>query len=260
MPARVARRSAATVLVALLAALVTALAVLADRRTRSLAVYAHRGFAGVAPENTVAAVRAAAERADGIEVDVRRCGSGELVCAHDPDLRRIAGADRRIDETDWETLRDVGVEEPARGTTGATLARLDEVLAALPDGVPIVLELKERGLAEDVLTAVDRHGVDAQLSSFDPRALAEVRALDDAIPLAYTFRDDERALEIAEEFDCETVHPRADRCLRTRVVSRAHDRDLAVVAWTVDSRIEAALVALSGADGVFADRPIRSDR
>lgn len=39
---------------------------------------AHRGYADVNPENTVAAVRDAGARADAVAVDVRRCGSGDL--------------------------------------------------------------------------------------------------------------------------------------------------------------------------------------
>lgn len=57
---------------------------------------AHRGFAETNPENTLTAVREAAKAgADLVEVDVRRCGSGELVLAHDADVDRISdtGAD-----------------------------------------------------------------------------------------------------------------------------------------------------------------------
>ena len=51
---------------------------------------AHRGFAETFPENTVLAVREAARWADAIEVDVRRCGSGEIVCLHDATVDRVS--------------------------------------------------------------------------------------------------------------------------------------------------------------------------
>ena len=50
---------------------------------------AHRGFAAVHPENTVRAVRAAARVADAVEVDVRRCATGELVVIHDATVDRV---------------------------------------------------------------------------------------------------------------------------------------------------------------------------
>jgi len=46
-------------------------------------VIGHRGCADVYPENTVRAVTRAANFLDAVEVDVRRCGSGELVVFHD---------------------------------------------------------------------------------------------------------------------------------------------------------------------------------
>ena len=231
--------------------------VVARRRTRGLAIYAHRGFASVAPENTLEAVRTAVPRAHGLEVDVRRCGSGELVCVHDANLERLTGSPDRVDETDWDRLRECAVAD-----SDSTVARLDDVLGALPSGYPVVVELKTRGLAPDVLAAVDRHDVDAQFSSFDPGALEEVRSLDGDASLAFTFRhgDVTSALLTATALDCDAVHPRLDRCLRTRLVSRAHAHGLAVVAWTVDSPVEAWLLALVDVDGIFADRPVNGDR
>ena len=47
-------------------------------------------------ENTLVAIERAAPDADMIELDVRRCGSGELVAIHDPDLDRVTGATGRV--------------------------------------------------------------------------------------------------------------------------------------------------------------------
>jgi glycerophosphoryl diester phosphodiesterase len=56
-------------------------------------VYGHRGTRRGAPENTLLAMRHALDQgADGVELDVRLCKSGEVIVLHDPDLRRVAGA------------------------------------------------------------------------------------------------------------------------------------------------------------------------
>ena len=48
---------------------------------------AHRGASKVELENTTLAFARALEMgADAVELDVRRCGSGELVVHHDPKL------------------------------------------------------------------------------------------------------------------------------------------------------------------------------
>lgn len=216
-----------------------------------MTLFAHRGFASEVPENTVEAVQFATSRADGVEIDVRRCGSGELVCVHDDSLERLTGVDRRVDETDWETLRELEVAD------GATIARFEDLLAVVPDDVLLNVELKERGLADDLLEALEGHDGEVLVSSFDADALAEVRARDETVPLAYVFRtaspSARAVLETAADLDCVAVHPRVDLCFRTAIVPRAHRRGLAVNAWTIDSRLEAALVAVTGVDGVFVD-------
>ncbi|MFZ9382431.1 MAG: glycerophosphodiester phosphodiesterase, partial [Ilumatobacteraceae bacterium] len=62
-------------------------------------VMAHRGASKVELENTTLAFARALEMgADAVELDVRRCGSGELVVHHDPKLsdgRIIFSVDKR---------------------------------------------------------------------------------------------------------------------------------------------------------------------
>lgn len=227
--------------------LAAGLAVLAGIRAKSLTTFAHRGFAADAPENTVPAVRGAADRADGIEIDVRRCGSGELVCLHDPDVERFTGDSTPVGDIAWATLRKVEVGD------GATVPRLEDVLDAVPGDVLLNIELKERGLAADALAVAGRDRV--LFSAFDPAVLREVRATEGGgeIPLAYVTRSARGACAIADRFDCVAIHPRADLLFRSAIVPRAHRRGLSVNAWTVDTRLETLALALAGADGVFAD-------
>ena len=54
-------------------------------------ILGHRGVRGEAPENTMAAFALAAQSgANGVELDVRLCRSGEVVVCHDP----MRGTDR----------------------------------------------------------------------------------------------------------------------------------------------------------------------
>jgi len=73
---------------------------------------AHRGFLSVNPENTVAAVEAAAAVADGIEIDVRRCGSGEPVVIHDETVDRVTDGRGAVDEHTVADLAALDVLEP----------------------------------------------------------------------------------------------------------------------------------------------------
>lgn len=220
-------------------------------RVRSVEVIAHRGFADERPENTLEAVRYAAPRADGIEVDVRRCGSGELVCVHDETLERVTdgAVTDDVGRLDWEQLRSVSI-----GPSDVRVPRLADVLEAVPADVRLHVELKERGLAPDLLGLLEGFDGSAIVSSFDPTALWQVQSLTDRVALAYVFGDDpDRGLETAAELGCVAVHPSAALCRETAIVDRAHERGFAVNAWTVESRLEAARLALAGVDGVFSD-------
>lgn len=56
---------------------------------------------------------------------------------------------------------------------------LSEVFAAIPPGVSVQVELKQTGIAADVLRHIDDDvGVDARVTSFLPSALTEVQEHD----------------------------------------------------------------------------------
>jgi glycerophosphoryl diester phosphodiesterase len=210
-------------------------------------LHAHRGFADEHPENTLLAVREASARADRVEVDVRRCGSGELVVFHDETLSRLTDAHGLVEDAPWSELRDLVVLD-----SGETIPRLDAVLDAVPADVGVNVELKHAGIADRVLAATG--GVDdVVFSSFHQRALAELRDRDPDAPLAYISDGGPNCVATAVDLDCSFVHPEQGFC-DAAFVDRAHAAGLDVNAWTVTTREEAAALQDAGVDGVIADR------
>src|SRR5438874_1738897 len=66
-------------------------------RSTTPLVIGHRGASSREPENSVAAFRrAAVDGADGVELDVLCCGTGEVVVFHDDDLLRLGGRPDRV--------------------------------------------------------------------------------------------------------------------------------------------------------------------
>lgn len=211
----------------------------------------HRGCAGQYPENTVAAVERAAPHVDAVEVDVRRCASGELVVFHDAELDRLTDASGRVADADWDELRELTVldsDEP--------IPRLGEALDAAPDGLLLNVELKEPGAAGDALDAARRAANDVLFSSFHPEALAALRDRDPATDRALLVADGTpaRAVEAATDLGCVAVHPPIDLATEPGFVEAAHDAGLAVNAWTAVDREDAERLLAAGVDGVIADR------
>jgi glycerophosphoryl diester phosphodiesterase len=211
---------------------------------------AHRGFRSAYPENTLKAVEAAAAVADEVEIDVRRCGSGELVVIHDETIDRVSDGHGPVAEHTLAELEALDVLG-----TGAGVPTLEEALRAIPSYVGVNVELKERGTGGDALELIDAHHPQAIVSSFSRDVLADCREIDPTVPRAY-LTDDAAAegIEIAIDLDCEYFHPSMERCTG-RVVADAHRAGMSVTAWSIDSSDDAETLAQAGVDGVIADRP-----
>ncbi|AFO58587.1 MULTISPECIES: glycerophosphodiester phosphodiesterase [unclassified Natrinema] len=215
---------------------------------------AHRGFAATAPENTIGAIRAAAEHADAVEFDVRRCGSGELVVVHDETIDRITDGSGSVAETPLAELTDYSVLG-----SDERIPTLADMLAALPPSVEVTLELKASGIAADVLTALEEAAVDNRVivTSFLVSELRAIRERDpDQSIGVLVSRHLERPVTTAVELDCDVLGANRWRCLATGLVPRAKCVGLEVHAWTVERRSVAILLGCRGVDCVSADRPI----
>lgn len=235
-------------------------------------VIAHRGFDATYPENTIEAIRSALDHADAIEIDVRRCATGELVAVHDATLTRIASWPAKVEDIALTELRGVDV----RGS-GATIPTLEAVLSVIPPDVPVVLDLKEPDAAPDVISLLDEFENRVRVASFHPRALAIARETDPRIPTAFAVSESRRNLllrpipraskwayrredvggmiEQARTLGCEMIHPRYQLCLHTDLVPLAHDAGLGVAAWTIDSQEAFDALCETGVDGVFSAVP-----
>lgn len=213
----------------------------------------HRGCGEQYPENTVHAVRQSARRLGAVEVDARRCRTGELVAFHDETVDRVTDAVGSVSDLQWESLRELAVDGSEH-----RIALLSEVLAAVPADATVQVELKETGIAADAIETCEAAAADARVTSFDPEALAEVREVDPDVPTGYLIEDDvtvEEGVETALALDCDALHPHCDRCAESAVVERIHDAGLDVIAWDggVSERTVEAVRA-AGADGITADR------
>ena len=238
---------------------------------------AHRGFAAENPENTVAAVEAATDLVDRVELDVRRCGTGELVAFHDATLGRVTDAAGRVSETPYERLADLSVEG-----SGEPVPTLTAALDAVPADAWVLLDLKERGVAADALAVGADRDHDLAVAADDPAVIRAVDAADPTVPTVYGVRESvparalrplipgplagvrvpdwaypsqrvSRMVETATESGCTAVSPRYELCLRTDLVSRAREAGLRVLPWTVASVREYESVAAAGVDGVVSD-------
>lgn len=148
---------------------------------------AHRGWSGLAPENTLAAIQLAIDEpdVDWIEIDVQLSKDSVPVVIHDFKLRRTTNGKGEVrDKTAVELASLDAGNWFSRKYKGEPLPTLDSVLQAIAGRCCLNIELKTDGirypqLEERVLERVHAHGLENNviLTSFHPGILNNVLKL-----------------------------------------------------------------------------------
>jgi glycerophosphoryl diester phosphodiesterase len=213
----------------------------------------HRGAALLGPENSLAAIEAAAAHgADLVELDVVRASDGSLVLAHGPDIPEGA---------------------PSLDDGLGLVARLD---------IGSQLDVKAAGLEHDVAASLRRHGLVDRcfVSSFSPAILRGFAAEEPTLPRSLTYPEDRHgisgnrvlgpALRPALAVLRGMLPARLPRLLAAvearaatlnvavaspRAVEACHRLGVAVYVWTVNEPELAASLVEMGADGIITDDP-----
>jgi glycerophosphoryl diester phosphodiesterase len=212
----------------------------------------HRGAAALAPENTLASFEAAlAHGVDAIEFDVVVGAEGLLEVAHD------------------------------RGRTDAP--SLDDALEFLRGhDVAAHVDLKVSGREDALVDAIRRHALVDRcvVSSFRPRSLRAIAALEPALARAFTYPEDRLGISRRRPFSLvvrgalatmrrllprriATMVERAEASAATlhhalvtpAAVAACHSRGFALWAWTVNDPAVAARLEAWGADAIISDDP-----
>ena len=226
-------------------------------------VIGHRGVRrdGVT-ENTLPAFEAAVdEGAEGIELDVRVCRSGELVVVHDPTLERITGgADpRSVADLSLAELREVILPG------GAHIPTLAEVLTfARARGAAVNVEMKRDAPSRAAIVKAVARLLDAWdphhpvlVSSFDPGMLAGLALLAPAVPravLVHRTRWHELHAATSLGLGAHAVHL-CRTLTRPELIAQLKALGLVVNVWTINDDREARDLAELGVDGLITDAP-----
>ncbi|HTX44023.1 MAG TPA: glycerophosphodiester phosphodiesterase family protein [Methanocella sp.] len=134
----------------------------------------HRGAPMEAPENTLLSFRRAiAIGADWIEFDLRESRDGILVVIHDDTVDRMTNGKGKVRDMTFKELRTLDAGN------GQKIPSLGQVIRLAKGRVKMDIEIKERGIEEDVLQAIKRSGIMGQcmVSSFFYDSIKKVKEL-----------------------------------------------------------------------------------
>jgi glycerophosphoryl diester phosphodiesterase len=221
---------------------------------------AHRGGAGLAPENTIAAFeRSHALGLRYLETDVRLTGDGVCVAFHDAHLRRTTGARGRLDELSWEQVGSLRVG-------GEPVPRLEELFDTFPDA-RFTIDVKESRALGPLVSAIHacRAADRVCLAGSADRILAEARETfgiatalgwESLARLALAGRTGSRPRWITPaQFAHVPLRLGRVPVFADRLVAMAADLGVRVLVWTVDDPVLMHRLLDAGVDGVITDRP-----
>ena len=224
-------------------------------------VVAHRAGAAFGPENTVAALRQAAE--DGAymaEIDVQQLKDGTLIVLHDTNFKRTTGRDLDVWDADYETVKglDAGSSYSPE-FTGEPVPTLEDMLRAAKDNIHLMVELKANGheesLVENTLDLIEEYGMKEQcmIASMDVDILSQVKKMAPDMKTVYIsvllFLED-YSLDDIDAYSVETT------ALTTELAVKAHFHGKQVYAWTANSEETIDKILRCGADGLVTDNPL----
>ncbi|MBI5159902.1 MAG: glycerophosphodiester phosphodiesterase [Micrococcales bacterium] len=228
-------------------------------------ILAHRGLTTAgAPENTLLAFLVALTAgAVYLETDVHASADGVAVVSHDPDLARLTGRARRVNELTMAELREIPLG------AGQSFCSLAELLAAFPDA-RLNIDIKSQGAAAPAAAAILEAGAVRRVlvGSFSGRrrraavgrlpgvatsassvasAVAVAAARLGLVPIARLALRDVDAVQLPTRFGRFSTSTRG-------AIRALHRAGVEVHYWTIDDPEEMRALLAAGADGIVTDR------
>jgi glycerophosphoryl diester phosphodiesterase len=244
--------------------------------------FAHRGGAGLWPENTLQAFQGAiALGCSHLETDLRLARGGEIVLMHDAELERTTNGTGRVGDYTVPELKRLdagyrfspdGASYPFRGK-GHVIPTFAELVASAPK-VSFNVEIKEHGEADlprALWEFIQRHNLgDRIIVAAEQHALvAEFRRLSGARVATSASRRECLEFWIASRlglvgmlnvrYQALQIPVTAGRwrLLTPRLLAAAQRAGVAVHVWTIDDRAEMHRLLDLGVDGLMTDYPDR---
>jgi glycerophosphoryl diester phosphodiesterase len=218
----------------------------------------HRGAKGHLAENTLESIKKALELGvDGIEIDVHRCATGQLVVFHDFTLDRMTNGTGEVSKHTLNQLKQVEVKGHCQIPT------LSEVLTFVNNKCLLNIELKGHDTAEEasrlIAFFVEKKGWNYSnilVSSFQKELLEIVFKVNPKIPLGVlTDTHLDKAVTFAKTVKAVSIHP--DYTMLTQDIVETLKQDFKVYTYTVNNLKPIKRIKSYGVDGIISDFPNR---
>ena len=221
----------------------------------------HRGAKGYVAENTIASISKAIELGvDGVEIDVFRCSTGELVVFHDKTLEKLTNGSGFIEELTLDSIKKIKVLGKEKIPT------LIEVMNFINSRIILNIELKGKNTAIPTAKLLNNYFFNSSMdkdkifiSSFDFNELKIFSDQKTNFKVALLTDSNENPLNFilkAKEINAFAINPNF-KTLSTKNVNEIKKNGLKIYTWTVNSLKEINKMKSLGVNGIISDFPDR---
>ena len=215
--------------------------------------FVHRGDTSIFLENTIEAFQSAISLGyQYLETDLRETSDGKIITFHDPNLKRITGANVTISETKFSDIR------MRRLPSRETIPTIDELLEEFPDSF-FNTDLKVNQIEEKVLKKINSHNALERvcLGSFNSRTIKKINSLEPKIltsmgisqVIMYKFfqkKNLSKLIQIPTRWN-------GIKVITKKFIDRLHNDGLKVHVWTINKEKEMQSLIDLGVDGIMTD-------
>ena len=221
----------------------------------------HRGAKGYVAENTYESISKAIELGvDGIEIDVFKCASGELVLFHDKNLQELTGKSGLIENLTIKELENFLVLGKYKIPT------LKDILTRIEKPLIVNIELKGLNTAQatskiiaDISTSTSWGLEHFIVSSFNWDELELFRSLDKITPVGVLVSKSmsiNEAIEFGKKINAQAIHPNF-KLLNDKTVKKIKNNGFKIYTWTVNNEDDINFMKKLEVDGIISDYPDR---
>jgi len=229
------------------------------KNQEKILIFAHRGASNLAPENTLKAFKKAIElKADYIEFDVHQSKDGEIVIMHDANTFRTTGHLGLIKDMTLNELKKLNCGD------GEKIPTLEELINLTKGKIGLNCEIKVEGIAQKIIELLKEADLfeSTIISSFIHSELLKFKKLEPLLKIASL--NPTRTGWIIDWFSRKNLIKNADKnqfyavnplylIVKKKFVDKAHEKNLKVFPWTVDSITSIENLINMGVDGIISN-------
>ena len=245
-----------------------------EKPNKTVILTGHRGAAGTAPENTLAAIKTGLKnKVDRIEIDVQQTKDGIVIVLHDESIDRTTNGKGMVKDMNYNEISQFyankGFEDKF---PSEKIPTLEQVLETINKKAVLLIEIKEGyklypDIERNILKIIQKHNAFEWciIQSFNDYVLDTVHALNSDIklhkllvgklPFLPVIYDVDFKFKRIKDYDFIEEFGIYTTFCTSSFIKKAHSSGKKVNVWTVREKKEYNQFINLGVDGIITDFP-----